>query len=228
MIVVGPFQPKTVCDQWPCEDAEPMLHSLASAVLLFQVWDPSVWKWCQIEEHRDWWPLQRQRTSRLEEQDPVFAFLPCLTLGLLKGQEYCWGDGGFSSQCMLYPGVYSVVVFLRSPPVSAVNWKRLWVSWGVLFIACLPFEKISGIRIFRRETRMPGDTLGEEWAQHWMFLKAWPGQDPFHLAGLFSSSMLPESQKRTIVSGLTCSLTLTWLTAWTRQDSTHGVLRSLT
>lgn len=35
-----------------------------------------------------------------------------------------------------------------------------------VFIACLPFENISGIRIFWRETRMPGDTLGEEWAQH--------------------------------------------------------------
>lgn len=35
-----------------------------------------------------------------------------------------------------------------------------------VFIACLPFENISGIRIFRRDTGMPGDTLGEEWSQH--------------------------------------------------------------
>lgn len=49
-----------------------------------------------------------------EEQDPVSAFFLCLTLGLLKGQEYCWGDGGFPSPCMFYHGFYSVLFWITS------------------------------------------------------------------------------------------------------------------
>lgn len=69
--------------------------------------------------------------------------------------------------------------------MHALPWGLSFILWGFLkitsdfssklekagcvlgvFIACLPFENTFGIRIFRRESRIPGDTLGEEWAQY--------------------------------------------------------------
>lgn len=128
-----------------------------------------------------------------EEQDPVSAFFPCLTLGLLRGQEYCWGDGEFPSWCMFAMGF--ILCYFGSPPVSAVNWKRLGVSWGPVYCLSALWKHVWD-QNFQERNLDAWRSPGEERAQHWIFFfKAWPGQDPFHLAGLFSS-LVPSKQGR--------------------------------
>lgn len=138
------------------------------------------------------------------------CLLPLSHLGTLKGPRILLRRCGISLTTHVLPWVLFCVILDH---LQCQQWTgKGWECPGGQFIACLPFENMSGIRIFRKETGMPGGPMGEERAQHWkFFFQVWPGQDSFHLAGIFSSLVPPEQGKRTqlaIVSGPTGSLTL--------------------
>lgn len=155
--------------------------------------------------------MTRSRTENFqvrEEQDPVSAFFPFLTLGLLTGQEYCWGCRGFPSPCMFYHGFYSVLFWITSSFTGEL--EKAGSVLGPVYCLC-PLKTCLGSEFSGKK---PG-CLEVPWrknGQHWkLFFKVWPRQDPFYLAGFFSSLIPPEQQKRTqlaIVSGPTGSLEL--------------------